>query len=86
VASAAIVMNDTVFSSIWNPRSGFCASSATGAAGFVVPGAAFSALERLRARKLYRLQYIPRWVPIRALPRSTIVAFGLRKCRSGWSR
>ncbi len=26
--------------------------------------ATFSALERLGARKLYRLRYIPRWIPI----------------------
>ena len=37
--------------------------------------ATFSALERLGARKLYRLGYIPRWIPIgvwRGLPSSPL--------------
>jgi hypothetical protein len=45
-----------------NLRSGVC----PGAAEEEVSDAraTFSALERLGARKLYRLRYIPRWIPI----------------------
>jgi hypothetical protein len=44
--------------------------------------ATFSALERLGARKLYRLRYIPRWIPIGS-PRFTIMASDRGNAESG---
>jgi hypothetical protein len=44
-----------------NLRSGMCPGAAEEE---VSDRATFSALERLGARKLYRLRYIPRWIPI----------------------
>ena len=45
-----------------NLRSGVCPGAAEEEVSYA--RATFSALERLGARKLYRLRYIPRWIPI----------------------